>query len=100
MTDIIVFDLLIIINNKNINCALFLLSVNSQWILFYFYSIAAIFFAAACAQKECPTFCPYDYTPLCTEFENDGVFTFDNKCALDSYNCVHKTSKFIWVIRV
>lgn len=70
-----------------------------QWNVFFFlFYKVAIFFAAACAEQECAKFCPFDYTPLCTEFVNGGQFTFGNKCALDSYNCEHKTSKFTSVL--
>lgn len=50
-----------------------------------------LFFAVAKAEK-CATFCTMDYTPVCAEAADGGEHTYSNRCALDSYNCVQKTS--------
>lgn len=58
-------------------------------IIYRLFELVTLFAGQSMADEECPSFCTFNYSPVCGEFAGRQQ-TFGNQCALDVAKCQSK----------
>ncbi|XP_075223584.1 vasotab-like isoform X3 [Lycorma delicatula] len=52
--------------------------------------VMSLFFLSPAESQRCPSFCTYDYRPVCGRNSSGRMRTFDNSCLLNVFNCSNR----------